>query len=364
METFSSTYRLELHTGPQSFAGNQLRSNWDRALERSRFDSLFLSHGWLSACLETYGYGEHIFVPTVWRGTELVASALLHSQNGIVQFVGIEQSDYLDFILSKDLDSAAACYVTGLMLSAVADATPGFRHFDLRMIRKDSGLADLLNGIDGLFPLETQVIVAPSMDMTTAPEALKKKSLVRHERKLLKMGNLTADTFRRARDIDPRLEEFFEQHIRRWKDTPYPSLFLNPKDCDFYRAVVRNLDNTGMLRFTELRLDGRLIAAHFGFSKSGVFTWYKPTFEPSLSKFSPGEVLIKRLIEAAQTEGCEEFDFTIGNEMFKRRFATDFRRVVRVIVTTSFLKTRIFRAYRDGRRMLSNVKSALMRKKN
>ncbi len=49
--------------------------------------------------------------------------------------------------------------------------------------------------------------------------------------------------------------------------------------------------------------------------------WYKPTFDISYAKRSPGEVLLKILLEYALEHDVAKFDFTIGDEDYKYRFA-------------------------------------------
>ena len=69
-----------------------------------------------------------------------------------------------------------------------------------------------------------------------------------------------------------------------------------------------------------------MIAFHFGFLYNKKFLWYKPSFDVRLAKHSPGEVLLKELLEYAYARGCEEFDFSIGEEPFKKRFANILRK--------------------------------------
>jgi len=334
-------------------------TTWDQAVSESRLDTVFLTHGWLNACLDVFVRDECFLLPTVWEDERLIGAAALQMHSGVIEFVGKERGDYLGVILAKELSDSAAQQVTQMILDAAADACPRFRRFHLQKVRADSGLLRYLEGASGVHCIRTEHIVAPSMDMERSSEALKKKSLVRHERKLQRMGNLTSETYTREADIAPRLETFFEQHIRRWENTPFPSLFLSQPNKEFYRALVKRLDETGMLRFTTLMLDQQLIASHFGFCRAGVFTWYKPTFEPQMSKYSPGEVLIKQLIERARDEGCNEFDFTLGNEAFKQRFATENRDVFELTVYRSRLRAAIAQAYHEGRNALRALRQSL-----
>jgi CelD/BcsL family acetyltransferase involved in cellulose biosynthesis len=79
--------------------------------------------------------------------------------------------------------------------------------------------------------------------------------------------------------------------------------------------------DTGQLVFTEVRLDDAAVAFHFGFISEGDLIWYKPSFDPALSRVAPGEVLLRELLLLAGERGLTGFDFTRGDEAFKRRFA-------------------------------------------
>ncbi len=310
-------------------------SDWDQLLAISNANTIFLTPSWLRASFEIFGRGQNLLIPQAWRGGKLIGAAAFQENRGVITFVGNERSDYLDFVLPVDLDSRSASEVVQALLAVAQQATPGFRCFVLRRIPVENGTPTRLETGSRYFATLLDTIIAPSMDMSAADEKLRKKSLRRHERILDRLGELTTRTFTRADEILPRLDEFFDQHARRWQATPYPSLFLDPVNREFYQQVTRNLDSTTWLRFTEMRLDQRLVAAHFGFFHAGRFIWYKPSFEPELARYSPGEVLLKRLIECAQSDGASEFDFTIGDESFKRRFATKIREVAEFHITDS-----------------------------
>ena len=128
-----------------------------------------------------------------------------------------------------------------------------------------------------------------------------------------------------AEAILPCLDGFFQQHIARWKDTPYLSLFLDPRQQSFYRAFAGAAASAGWLGFTRLRWENQDIAYHYGFCYAGTFLWYKPSFAIELAKRSPGEVLLRHLINAAVNERAHTFDFGMGEEAFKSRFATHVR---------------------------------------
>ncbi|MBM3499909.1 MAG: GNAT family N-acetyltransferase, partial [Armatimonadetes bacterium] len=155
----------------------------------------------------------------------------------------------------------------------------------------------------------------------------RKKSLLRHERALARNGCLEVRHLREPDVVRPYLPPFFEQHVARWDATPYPSLFRDPLQRRFYERLVDGAAEAGWLRLACVMWNERPIAFHFGSCYRGSYLWYKPSFDIALTKWSPGEVLLRHLLLAAIDEGAHTFDFGLGDEPFKRRFATHFPQV-------------------------------------
>ena len=121
-------------------------------------------------------------------------------------------------------------------------------------------------------------------------------------------------------EVLARLPDFFDQHVRRWQDTPTPSPFRQGDARRFFEEMVRRLSGPGWLDFSVVELDGRPLAYHFGFRYGGALTWYKPSYEIEVARRSPGLLMIRHLIERSLDEGLDEVDFTIGTEPFKSRY--------------------------------------------
>ncbi len=315
---------------------DRLATEWDDLLADSDANVVFLTSGWLRAWHETLGGNASVvFCQVRYRG-ELVAVAAFQSGDGVVQFAGAGPSDYSDFVVRRDLNDTLRADLTCRLLCQIKSGTPGFRYFKLGRIQPDSRTLQGFSSTSNLYSTPIGSVDAPYMDMTCVDDRLRKKSLRRHERGLERLGKVECETFATTDAILPQLDEFFfDQHVRRWESSGVRSLFKQEAAREFYRCVTRRLGPTGQLRFTTIRLGGVPVAAHFGFLHANRFIWYKPTFEPTLSKLSPGEVLIKRLFEQAKLERAGEFDFTIGSEPFKFRFASDVRRVVYLHITDS-----------------------------
>ena len=178
-------------------------------------------------------------------------------------------------------------------------------------------------------------------DAAADSELLKKKSLRRHHNYFCRQGRLEFEDHAAAEDIVVHLDAFFQQHVERWGLTETPSQFLHEAPRAFVREIVRTLAPTGYLRFSVVSLDGRPIAFHLGFECNGRFIWYTPTFDVALARHSPGEVLIKYLLEDASARGLLEFDFGPGEEAFKYRFSNYARSISSAHVYRSQLAGRL-----------------------
>ena len=335
--------------------------DWDRLLAGSRANTVFLLSGWLRAWHETLGQGVDLVLPQIRHQGRLVAAAAFQVSDGIVEFAGKGPSDYSDVVVANDLEGSVASTLVRSLIQE-AQRSVHFKWGRLTGVPLNESITPsaVFDRRSGLFATEERRIPAPAMDMCVVEERLQKKSLRRHERALERQGTLTCETYRDAERILPQLDEFFDQHVRRWQSTEWPSLFVAEPQRAFYRRFTEHLDRSGVLRFTAVRLDGKLIAAHYGFLHAGRFIWYKPSFEPDIAKMSPGEVLLKRLLERARDEKAEEFDFTIGDEAFKLRFATKTRQAVDIHLTGSKIlalsrRARV-RAREAGERLLGKQK--------
>ena len=297
-----------------------LLSVWETIALRSAMPTVFSTRPWLRAWRAFYGRGDLLLAAHVEDGRTSAVAPLFADEDGWVYFVGSGGSDYLDFIGCLDSSNALAA-----MLAAVRERVPHFQGFRFYHVPGRSPTGALLRHAAGLLSLDWEqegTMAAPEMSMAAVDDAIAKKSLRRHCSYFEREGGYVAKHHAHGAEIGPLLDGFFEQHVQRWSGTAHPSLFNNPTHRAFYRRLAAESDASRWLRFTAIEWQGRIVAYHFGFSFAGRFTWYKPTFDIALARRSPGEVLLRELLVRARTEDAGVFDFGIGDEPFKQRFAT------------------------------------------
>lgn len=296
-------------------------ATWAAVAAQGDTRTVFQDWYWQRAWWRSFGRGELVIL--VGRdGDRVAAIAPLFIDGGMAYLVGSGGSDYLDFI--GDLSPPG---LLDAMLRRLLQAHPELAGIVLYLVPDASRTGALVQQAAarlGLACFDQGPLPAPAMSMPDEASALRaanKASLLRHARKLGQAGGFCVLNLRSTAQILPWLDRFFEQHVRRWRDTGVPSLFNDPAQRAFYRALAESADRCGWLRLMVVLSRGEPVAFHFGMAHGGRFLWYKPSFDIRLARQSPGEVLLRQLILAAREEGASCFDFGLGDEAFKRRFA-------------------------------------------
>jgi CelD/BcsL family acetyltransferase involved in cellulose biosynthesis len=308
------------------FEDERIRSCvWNELLSNSG-DVIFMTWHWQKAWWETFGRGQLLLI-IAEKNDKPIAIAPLFADQGMIYLVGSGGSDYLDLI-----GEVSNLEVLESMLKLAVTKVSGFLGFCFYHIPESSQTSEKLDVIakqNGWEYCNEGEMNSPMLSINEFPEqayqSTRKKSLLRHEAYFVKNGGISTIHHQKCEAVLPLLDIFFEQHIERWKNTAFPSLFLQPQQCLFYTRLVELLSETGWLRFTQVIWQNRTIAFHFGFNYKGNFLWYKPAFDITLAKHSPGEVLLRQLLLQAINEEAHMFDFGLGDELFKTRFASNTR---------------------------------------
>jgi CelD/BcsL family acetyltransferase involved in cellulose biosynthesis len=120
------------------------------------------------------------------------------------------------------------------------------------------------------------------------------------------------------------VETLFDLHDRRRQAE---STLASSRARSFHAAFAASALDRGWLRLWFLELDGEPVASWYGWRLGDRYSFFNGGFDPALSKLSPGMVLLARVLESAFEEGAQVFDFLLGDESYKSRFADETRDV-------------------------------------
>lgn len=154
------------------------------------------------------------------------------------------------------------------------------------------------------------------------------------ERSLQKDHEVRVRSLTDPADAERDLDRFFALHDLRWEGRGGSSLSRAEKRA-FLREFAIAALGRGWLRLRFLEVDGEDVAAFLGWRIGNRYCFYQGGFDPAWSKHSVGMLVVAMTIRDAIGEGAGEFDFLLGSEDYKWRFAGEYRTVHSVSIVGS-----------------------------
>ncbi|HEU4513712.1 MAG TPA: GNAT family N-acetyltransferase [Nocardioidaceae bacterium] len=115
---------------------------------------------------------------------------------------------------------------------------------------------------------------------------------------------------RRLDEADPAaLEAFFDLERRSWKGTAGTAIACSDGTREFYSDVARQAAEHGYLALYFLDFDGIPVAAHLGLRHNGRYYLPKIAYDEDYARFSPGQLLMRAIIEDVSKDGPAVIDF-------------------------------------------------------
>lgn len=343
-----------------------ISEQWNKLVEKNQTHTIFQTYEWHQCWWDIFKENHELFMVLVEEKGELVGIAPLMmikekawcGNRRVLQFIGTGMSDYCDFIL-KDNNPA----VIKKIMEYLFQNKSRWDQMKLAEIPEKSESIKVIenfckkyNGHGTFFVRDS---ICPSLvirnNQQNARVISNKTSLRRRQKYFMNQGQYEVFHLTDSRDILNYLKPFFEQHICRWENSGTPSLFSRRNNKLFFEALVKKMCMKKWIIFTVIRSKGITIAFHFGFDYNNVILWYKPTYNPAFSRHSPGQVLLKELLDYAIAEQKDEFDFTVGNEPFKKRFSNRIRKNQTYCIFQSAAEFRIEQSLNFMRRIRGYV---------
>jgi CelD/BcsL family acetyltransferase involved in cellulose biosynthesis len=173
------------------------------------------------------------------------------------------------------------------------------------------------------------------------------------------LENLYEVRYRRClqvQDLDRDLESLFDLHQQRWESIGRPGSFRSPARRRFYRGLAEILLARDQLEFWLLELNGKPVAAQFGFRFGTTVYSLQEGFDPAFAKDSIGYVLRAHVLRRLITKGVRKYDFLGGVSDSKTRWGAETARYANF----QFARGRsLARFYLWGRFRLSESKESL-----
>jgi CelD/BcsL family acetyltransferase involved in cellulose biosynthesis len=292
-------------------------SEWDALAEDA--GHVFATPEWLRTWWRHHGDGRRPVVGLVRSGGRLRAIVPMYAwwRHGVavLRFAGHGPGDRLGPVSAPLADPEARTAVAAAMA-----AVPLRRYVLLaEHVAADEGFGELT----GARPLyrESSPVLRFEQDTWEAFLAARaanfRQQVRRYPRRLAEHGEVT---FRLAADpdrLDRDLDTLFALHRARWGgETPFLA------DEAFHRDFAGRACDRGWLRLWFLEVNGRPVAALYGFRYAGAESGYQAGRDPGFAGGQVGFVMLAHAVRAALEDGMREFRLLRGGSAYKDRFAT------------------------------------------
>jgi CelD/BcsL family acetyltransferase involved in cellulose biosynthesis len=151
----------------------------------------------------------------------------------------------------------------------------------------------------------------------------------RQVRRLNEKGRLHFGRCKRGVDISDLMKSMFDFKDQRYVDSGKQRMYRNGKVKDFHLDLALAFWRKGWLDLSYLAVGSDLAAVHFGSVYQNKFYYWLPAFNDEYENFSPGRLLLMKLLEDAFNGDISEFDFGFGEEPYKYDWAKEDRTLYR-----------------------------------
>ena len=303
----------------------RLLPDWWALWSRAERATPFQSPAWLLPWWQTFHPGELMTV-AVRRDGLLVGLAPFYLETGPhgrrLLPLGIGVTDYLDVLI----DGAPADAVGAAFAATFAAHRHRWDEWRLEELRPEAQARALpLGGLRQEMQPQSAcpVLRLPSSQAEWHRSRAGRRwrrawyRVLRHDRVTIVEG----DGFTGA----ALLEDMMDLHTRRWSARGEAGVLADPDVRLFHRAVVPRFLALNLLRVFGLAVDGRMVAAYYGFAHRDQAYAYLNGFDPAFGRDSPGTALVGHAIRDAVASGCTSFHFLRGQEAYKYAWGAEDR---------------------------------------
>ncbi|HWI57515.1 MAG TPA: GNAT family N-acetyltransferase [Bacillota bacterium] len=300
-----------------------LKGEWAELWTRCSGATPFQSPQWLLPWWKHLGQGD-LWVLALRQEDRLVGVApffiqsLPESGARQVLLLGSGITDYLDVLLEAEFESLARAAI----LAHLDQHRERWNLCDFQQLRGCSQLLEV-----GIAPDWDSVVnvqeVCPVLGLPPEIEQLPRSvpthmldKLWYYRRRVRKLAAARIESAN-PENFDELFERLLQLHRARWASRGQNGVLAEEQVQQFHREAAYQMLVAGTLRLYGLRVGERIEASFYGFGNGQRTFYYLGGFEPELSPYSPGALLIGHAIEEAIREGAAEFDFLRGREAYK-----------------------------------------------
>ncbi|HYG14560.1 MAG TPA: GNAT family N-acetyltransferase [Bacteroidia bacterium] len=358
-------------TSVSLFSGKMLTNEfWEKygtLWVNASLKSSFYGPEFLKEFIDDTSIAPEFYVATDTQG-QFIASLALKKVNGVYEFLSTGHSDHNPFIIHKNYHERG---------QAILNETFKLLKHKIFLKNIPSWNNDLEWYTNASKVSGKQIVAFPAwkcpMVEYSAPsektaevffrEIFKKSRLQTYFNKIQKMEGFAyevEDT--ETADLRDWTNEFCLNHELRWNATLTPSMFINPENRATLYNKLKGWHKDGTCYRFSISAEGRRLAMVICLSEGNSLLYALPVYAPDYEHTHTSSVLLSKIGIWTGDKGYNIFDFGVGTEGYKMRYANTVKDVYRAYIIPSKIFSFNFKASFDRMIRENNMMAALWEK--
>lgn len=322
------------------------KEEWNKILKDNDNTNPFLEFDWIENWWNYFGTGYSLFVLVLQLEERIVGFCpfmiLKRKFYKEITFIGHPEASYMEFILTREGRDhgikPALDYLKKLNGKYILHLNGLYEESDTYQILEDYFKKNQYNYFIRCF--EDPYIIINNDFVSYLKERSKHrtvKTLIRNKSKLEGLGDVS---YRKLNSSE--FDEIFQLHDMRWKRKYDTSNFSEKKHQEFYRAIANDTNLSFQVWVNGFMLGTRLIAFAYGIQCNGTYYFYRISHDNDFSVFSPGKIILMKLLEDCFQNEIQVFDFGLGYAKYKYEWTDDKKTIHELVAPFASGFSRIF----------------------
>ena len=281
----------------------------------------FLDINTFISWLAIFGCKQNIYVLRISEGDDLLGYAPFLRKKNRVSWLGEGRVNYLDLVALEQnkvrlwpeiLEFLAKSGVKTISLSSLNSFSSSFA-----LIDQNSSFRSLRSQVCPYLKVDPTVSWEDFLNVTMST---KRRYEARRGLKKLKEAGEVTIAHNRVQDLSGKEKaEIFELYRLRWQES-YRSKLIKDSYFEYQQLLMKSLEN-GLV--STIYHNGELVSFIWGFLQNDIFVDYFVAHHPGYGRYSLGLIHLTDLIKHLHGRGIVMFDFSLGDDVYKRKWAKE-----------------------------------------
>jgi CelD/BcsL family acetyltransferase involved in cellulose biosynthesis len=314
----------------------QLQKQWFSLWKKSPYANYTNSPQWFLSVTETFGHSQYVCI-AVYEKDELVAiGALIKKRKYNTAIYTIEPGDFvcgIPFLIDVTNRKVVKAFVKALL--------------SLQVVLLDNVAEEFVAVLEKNTSAIDKIPQAPNYYLPILKDKEGKAIIEKRKDLMRRVKNIEEQFVLRVYDgtTPEGIEKVYEIDEKSHKQSGGYNTFASETTKEFFKNLAKYFQKN--ISFNILYFENSPIAFEIGFIAGKTYFGNQISFLAEYKQYSPGKVLVTRLIEYLASINIKIMDLGSGDAHIKRLIASDHRQFYHVVITNNkllinYIKSRKF----------------------